>query len=110
MVLTAGSCTLSALRSSMARYPSGTPSRPTVRSKTLPGLDGAVEYRRQQLLDVGPDRGGIQADERSSVASIAAGARIVSSTMTAAPVIPASSPSWLGTMRRPPVARGSERR
>ena len=41
---------------------------------------------------------------------MAAGARIVSSTITAAPMMPASSPSRLGTMRSRPVASGSERR
>ena len=43
----------------------------------------------------------------TSAASTAAGARIVSRTITAAPMIPASSPSWLGTIRSRPVARAA---
>ncbi|MGH2474175.1 MAG: Na+/H+ antiporter NhaA, partial [Candidatus Limnocylindrales bacterium] len=43
-------------------------------------------------------------------ATTAAGARTSSSTMTAAPITPAPSSSWLRTMRSRPVARGSERR
>ena len=63
--------TLSASRSSMAAYASGVSSRPTVRSKTLPGLDGAVQHGRQQPLDVGADRGGAtgQGDVRAEEAA-----------------------------------------